>query len=75
MSYSLFQQVTFQGRDVDESRYMYDQLAVLAPIMLAMTAATPIFKGAKYSHLTVVSFDIYEHWSILTIFTTCLGSS
>jgi glutamate--cysteine ligase catalytic subunit len=24
---------------------MYDQLAVLAPIMLAMTAATPIFKG------------------------------
>ena len=30
---------------MDESRYMYDQLAVLAPIMLAMTAATPIFKG------------------------------
>jgi glutamate--cysteine ligase catalytic subunit len=24
---------------------MYDQLAVLAPIMLAMTAATPCFKG------------------------------
>jgi glutamate--cysteine ligase catalytic subunit len=24
---------------------MYDQLAVLAPIMMAMTAATPIFKG------------------------------
>lgn len=38
-------QVTFQARDVCESRYMYDQLAVLAPIMLAMTAATPIFKG------------------------------
>lgn len=38
-------QVTFQGRDLDESRYMYDQLAVLAPIMLALTAATPIFKG------------------------------
>ena len=38
--------MTFQGRDVDESRYMYDQLAVLAPIMLAMTAATPIFKGS-----------------------------
>lgn len=38
-------QVTLQARDVDESRYMYDQLAVLAPIMLAMTAATPIFKG------------------------------
>lgn len=38
-------QVTFQARNIDESRYMYDQLAVLAPIMLAMTAATPIFKG------------------------------
>lgn len=43
--------MTFQGRDVDESRYMYDQLAVLAPIMLAMTAATPIFKG-KYCTAT-----------------------
>lgn len=38
-------QVTFQARDIDESRYIYDQLAVLAPIMLAMTAATPFFKG------------------------------
>ena len=38
-------QVTFQGRDCDESRYMYDQLAVLSPIMLALTAATPILKG------------------------------
>lgn len=38
-------QVTFQAGDIDESRYMYDQLAVLAPIMLAVTAATPIFKG------------------------------
>jgi glutamate--cysteine ligase catalytic subunit len=38
-------QVTFQARDIDESRYMYDQLAVLAPIMLALSAATPIFKG------------------------------
>jgi glutamate--cysteine ligase catalytic subunit len=38
-------QVTFQARDCDESRYMYDQLAVLAPIMLAMTAATPVLKG------------------------------
>ena len=38
-------QVTFQARDIDESRYIYDQLTVLAPIMLAMTAATPFFKG------------------------------
>ncbi len=38
-------QVTFQASDVDESRYMYDQLAVLAPIMLALTAGTPFLKG------------------------------
>mmetsp|Transcript_17107 Transcript_17107/g.52533 ORF Transcript_17107/g.52533 Transcript_17107/m.52533 type:complete len:736 (-) Transcript_17107:2200-4407(-) len=38
-------QVTFQARDLAESRYMYDQLAVMAPIMLALTAGAPIFKG------------------------------
>lgn len=38
-------QVTFQARDVDESRFMYDQLAVLSPVMLALTAATPVLKG------------------------------
>ena len=46
-----------QARDVDESRYMYDQLAVLAPIMLAMTAATPIFKGRLA--------DIDVRWDII----------
>lgn len=38
-------QITFQAKDVDESKYMYDQLAVMAPIMMALTAATPILKG------------------------------
>ncbi|CAM9753113.1 unnamed protein product [Ascophyllum nodosum] len=38
-------QVTFQARDVDESRYMFDQLAVISPIMLALSAATPIHRG------------------------------
>ena len=37
--------MTFQARDVDESRYMFDQLAVLSPVFLALTAATPIFRG------------------------------
>ena len=32
-------QVTFQCRDVEESRHVYDQLAVLAPVMMALTAA------------------------------------
>jgi hypothetical protein len=38
-------QITFQATDVDESRFLYDQLAVLAPIMMALTASTPVLKG------------------------------
>ncbi len=38
-------QITFQAKDVDESRFMYDQLAVVAPIMMALTASTPVTKG------------------------------
>jgi hypothetical protein len=38
-------QVTFQARDIKESRQLYDLLVPLAPIMLALTAAAPIFKG------------------------------
>lgn len=38
-------QVTFQARDIKESRHLYDQLAVLTPIMLALSAATPILHG------------------------------
>ena len=39
-------QVTFQACDVGESRHLYDQLAVLSPVLLALTAATPIARGA-----------------------------
>lgn len=38
-------QVTFQGRDLKESRYLYDQLSVLCPIFLSLSAGSPIFKG------------------------------
>ncbi|KAA8497587.1 Glutamate--cysteine ligase catalytic subunit [Porphyridium purpureum] len=38
-------QVTLQTRDVKESRMLYDQLAVLAPIFMALSAATPIQRG------------------------------
>jgi len=50
-------QVTFQARDLQESRYMYDQLAVLAPIMLAFSAAAPVFKGR------LVDTDV--RWSVI----------
>eukprot|EP00474_Spongospora_subterranea_P008754 CRZ09212.1 hypothetical protein [Spongospora subterranea] len=38
-------QVTFQCGSIEEARHLYDQLAVLSPIMLALTAASPFFKG------------------------------
>jgi len=50
-------QVTFQARDVAESRHLYDHLAVLSPILLALTAATPIARG--------VLLDTDVRWSII----------
>lgn len=38
-------QMTFQASSIQEARNIYDQLGVLTPIMLALTAATPIFRG------------------------------
>lgn len=49
-------QVTLQGRDMDESRHLYDQLAVFAPLMLALTAATPAVRGMLVD--TDVRWDI-----------------
>ena len=38
-------QITFQAKNITEGRTLYDQLCPLGPIMLALSAATPIFKG------------------------------
>jgi len=38
-------QITFQAKNILEGRTLYDQLSPLGPIMLALTAATPIYKG------------------------------
>ena len=38
-------QITFQAKNVREGRILYDQLSPLGPIMLALTANTPIYKG------------------------------
>ncbi|KAI8926839.1 glutamate-cysteine ligase-domain-containing protein [Entophlyctis helioformis] len=37
--------VTFQACSVEEARRLYDQLAVVAPLMLALTAAAPVYRG------------------------------
>ncbi|CAD7093323.1 unnamed protein product [Hermetia illucens] len=38
-------QVTFQACNINEARTLYDQLAPLCPIMLALTAASPVHRG------------------------------
>ncbi|KAG9230965.1 glutamate-cysteine ligase-like protein [Amylocarpus encephaloides] len=38
-------QITFQAKNITEGRRMYDQLSPLGPVLLALTAATPIYKG------------------------------
>lgn len=38
-------QTTFACPDISTARYLYDQLAVLGPLFLAMTASTPFQRG------------------------------
>ncbi|KAL8897761.1 MAG: hypothetical protein Q9207_007035 [Kuettlingeria erythrocarpa] len=38
-------QITFQAKNIIEGRTLYDQLSPLGPILLALTAATPVYKG------------------------------
>ncbi|KRT80151.1 hypothetical protein AMK59_7672 [Oryctes borbonicus] len=38
-------QLTFQACNIQEARTLYDQLAPLCPIMLALTAASPLHRG------------------------------
>jgi len=38
-------QLTFQACDLKEARLLYDQLAVLCPIMMALSASSPFYRG------------------------------
>jgi glutamate--cysteine ligase catalytic subunit len=38
-------QVTFQAESINEARSLYDQLAPITPILLALTAASPVWRG------------------------------
>ena len=51
-------QITFQACSVEEARKLYDHLAVLSPIMLALSAAAPIFRG----YLA----DVDCRWSVIS---------
>ncbi|OTF69708.1 hypothetical protein BLA29_011468, partial [Euroglyphus maynei] len=50
-------QVTFQASNINEACCLYDQLAPLCPIMMALSAASPIFRG----FLT----DVDCRWSVI----------
>ena len=38
-------QTTFQAQNLNEARHLYDQLAALTPILLSLSAASPIWRG------------------------------
>lgn len=38
-------QTTFQLEDLNQAKYIYDQFIPFAPIMMALTASTPVIKG------------------------------
>ncbi|KAL5013742.1 hypothetical protein ScPMuIL_008012 [Solemya velum] len=51
-------QVTFQACNISEARSLYDQLTTLCPILLSLSAASPIYRG----YLS----DIDTRWSIIS---------
>lgn len=51
-------QMTFQAQSLDEARHLYDQLTPLTPIMLALSAASPIWRG----YLS----DVDSRWDIIS---------
>ncbi|WVR06617.1 hypothetical protein IAU60_003649 [Kwoniella sp. DSM 27419] len=50
-------QITFQAWNVDEARRVYDALVPVAPIMLALTAASPAFRGQLA--------DVDARWNVI----------
>lgn len=56
-------QLTFQACNLVEAERLYDQLAPLCPIMLALSAATPIFRG--------LLSDVDCRWDIIAASVDC----
>lgn len=38
-------QITFASANMDKARWMYDQFSVISPMMMALSAASPVYKG------------------------------
>lgn len=56
-------QVTFQARDLSESRALYDGLQVISPLMLALTANAPIWRGQLA--------DTDTRWEVISASVDC----
>ncbi|XP_046478901.1 glutamate--cysteine ligase isoform X1 [Neodiprion pinetum] len=56
-------QLTFQACNIQEARTLYDQLTPLCPIMLALTAASPLHKG----YVT----DVDCRWNVISCSVDC----
>lgn len=56
-------QLTFQACNINEARVLYDQLTPLCPIMLALTAASPLYRG----YVT----DIDCRWNVISASVDC----
>ncbi|XP_077989695.1 glutamate--cysteine ligase catalytic subunit-like [Glandiceps talaboti] len=56
-------QVTFQACNIKEARHLYDQLAPLCPIVLALSAASPLYKGYVA--------DVDCRWNIIAASVDC----
>ncbi|XP_052737128.1 glutamate--cysteine ligase catalytic subunit [Bicyclus anynana] len=56
-------QLTFQACCITEARTLYDQLAPLCPIMLALSAASPVYRG----FLT----DVDCRWNVIAASVDC----
>lgn len=56
-------QLTFQACNIDEARQLYDQLTPLCPVMLALSAASPVHRGM----LT----DVDCRWNVISASVDC----
>eukprot|EP00043_Microstomoeca_roanoka_P028431 m.17993 g.17993 ORF g.17993 m.17993 type:complete len:683 (+) comp8403_c0_seq1:65-2113(+) len=56
-------QVTFQATSLEEATNLYDQLAVVCPIALALSAASPIYRG--------LLSDVDCRWNIISGSVDC----
>ncbi|KAG5344027.1 GSH1 ligase, partial [Acromyrmex charruanus] len=56
-------QLTFQACNIEEARTLYDQLTPLCPIMLALTAASPFYRG-------YIS-DVDCRWNVISSSVDC----